>query len=283
MTQGNRNYRRVTNNRKQTRTKGRSRSIRKQSTRGPLVLLGVFLLLLVAWWVYRLPPGYQIMLGVGVVLGAAVLLWILWNMRRPRQVSFAASWVQRATPKIEAVNLAETGQLEIESDVIAEAISNPHRLIEIDDLKCLTDVEFEYFVGDVLMACEIAYDLQRRGGSGDRGVDLLGVDKYRQPFIVQCKFYYGHNVTPTDVLKLMGSQLNFHAREAWLVTTSNYSPQARLEGKIRVDRGEMFLKTGKDLLVYINEKWHELPDKWKWKIVRYILQNDLRRQMQGNW
>jgi restriction system protein len=71
------------------------------------------------------------------------------------------------------------------------------------------------------------HNTQRRGGPGDRGVDLVA--KWGEyTYVVQCKYYKTKNtVGSPDVQKLLGARQDTKAYQALLVTTSYFTKPAK--------------------------------------------------------
>ena len=91
----------------------------------------------------------------------------------------------------------------------------------------LTPSEFEEYVG-VLFEKE-GYRVQRTGGSGDRGIDLV-VHQDRLASVVQCK-RYEDDIGPGAVRELIGAMTNAGATRGFLVTTSGFTAGAREEAR----------------------------------------------------
>jgi restriction system protein len=72
-------------------------------------------------------------------------------------------------------------------------------------------------------------DVQQRGRSGDRGVDLVGI-YHGERYIVQCK-RYRKAVAPTAVRDLVGALHIQQADRALLVTTSTFTAQGYAEAR----------------------------------------------------
>ncbi|RRR67036.1 MAG: restriction endonuclease [Candidatus Viridilinea halotolerans] len=72
-------------------------------------------------------------------------------------------------------------------------------------------------------------NLQLRGGSGDRGVDIDGEFEGKR-YIIQCK-RYTKNVTPAMVRDLVGTLHIQKADRAILITTSGYTKQGYQEAQ----------------------------------------------------
>jgi len=96
------------------------------------------------------------------------------------------------------------------------------------DLQALTPDDFERRVHMVLS--DLGWSkLERRGGAGDRGVDLVGQYQGKR-YIVQCK-RYAKPVPPAMVRDLVGALHIQRADRALLVTTSGFSAQGYAEAK----------------------------------------------------
>lgn len=93
------------------------------------------------------------------------------------------------------------------------------------DICSLTPSEFEEYVG-VLFEKE-GYRVQRTGGRGDRGIDLV-VHQDRETSVVQCK-RYEEDIGPGPVRELIGAMTNAGATRGFLVTTSGFTAGAREE------------------------------------------------------
>lgn len=103
------------------------------------------------------------------------------------------------------------------------------------ELMALTPNQFEERVQ--LLLADLGWtNLQRRGGSGDRGVDLVG--QYEgQRYVIQCKRYQ-KNVPPAMVRDLVGALHIQKADRALLVTTSGFTRQGYAE--VRDQRVELW-------------------------------------------
>jgi restriction system protein len=94
------------------------------------------------------------------------------------------------------------------------------------ELLALTPTQFEERVQ--LLLADLGWtQLQRRGGSGDRGVDLMG--QYEgERYVIQCK-RYTKKVPPAMVRDLVGTRAIQQADRALLVTTSGFTRQGHDE------------------------------------------------------
>lgn len=96
------------------------------------------------------------------------------------------------------------------------------------EMQSLTPDAFEERVK--LLLADLGWTkLARRGGSGDRGVDLVG-EHQGQRYIVQCK-RYTKAVPPAHVRDLVGARVIQGADRALLVTTSGFTAQGYAEAK----------------------------------------------------
>jgi restriction system protein len=92
------------------------------------------------------------------------------------------------------------------------------------ELLALNSTQFEERVQ--LLLADLGWtQLQRRGGSGDRGVDLVGQHEGER-YVIQCKRYAPtKKVTPAMVRDLVGTRTIQKADRALLVTTSSFTRQ----------------------------------------------------------
>jgi restriction system protein len=97
------------------------------------------------------------------------------------------------------------------------------------DVADLSPADFERRIGALLQ--DMGWrNVSRTGGAGDRGVDLRA-ERDGQRWVVQCKLYTEKNVPPAAVRELVGTLAIQQADRALLVTTSDYSAQAREEAR----------------------------------------------------
>ena len=180
---------------------------RRRSRRSPV---RSFLIRVLAWlvvsvmlfaavvYVFQTAPWLGVALFV--VLPVTVLLGMVWFRGRGRRAA--------------ARRAADQARLRVET------------ARHIGPLLTGSGPEFELAVADVLRAH--GYDLERVGGSGDRGVDLVGTDADGWKVVVQCKRYGPDNkVGSPAVQSFMGTMFNQEAEQGIFVTTSTYTRQAR--------------------------------------------------------
>ncbi|MEO9029377.1 MAG: restriction endonuclease [Ktedonobacteraceae bacterium] len=252
---------RSSSGRKQASAASKRLQTKKRSS-GLWVLLVVVLLAMGAWTLTRVPPG---LLVIGSIVGLLVVLLLLgaWLAFRLRPSVEEQNW--RSGQELEHVQMQDT----------ARALGV--RPVELDDLEHLKHHEFEYFIGALLETAGVAFDLERVGGAGDRGVDLRGKDHFDRPFIVQCKRYFGHKVTPKETREFRGARQSHGADVAWFVTTSSFTRQAEQEVGDLHHRGLLVLVDGVKLVALIRDHWDALPTRWQWRLTECMTVRDRRR------
>lgn len=86
--------------------------------------------------------------------------------------------------------------------------------------------EFEWHVVDMLQSLDYRA-VQRVGGAGDNGIDIVAETKQGETVLVQCKrFATGNRVGSVDIQKLLGAVVHHGADGGIFVTTSSYTPAA---------------------------------------------------------
>lgn len=121
------------------------------------------------------------------------------------------------------------------------------REILASELQTLSGDQFEQRV-ELLLGDLGWTQLQRRGGRGDRGVDLVG--QYNgQRYVVQCK-RYSNKVAPSHVRDLVGAMHIQKADRALLVTTSGFTAQGYEEAR-GSDKVELW--DGRELTAKLSE------------------------------
>jgi hypothetical protein len=179
-----------------------------ESAPGLVAGYGRYVLLLVTgalvfWLVYRwwgrpdwaaaLPPLLAELLGLSEAALAftLALLWGAWGWREYQEA-------QRMTAVLPQFTLAE--------------------------LRSLSPTAFEKYVAALFR--QQGYQVKRRGGSGDLGVDLELVHRDGRRAIAQCKRYQ-NSVGPDAVRELYGTLAHERVNHAFLVTTAEISVAAR--------------------------------------------------------
>jgi len=246
-------------------TRHQVRRQKNQSTTGIWLLLVGVLLAMGVWALSRVPPGFLIAGGIGVLV-ILLLLLVAWFVFR-----------YRLTP--EERQRWEEQQLQArQMEATAQAVGS--RPVEIRDLAHLGDKEFEHFTGALLQTMGVATELECVGGARDGGIDLRGKDRFNRLFIVQCKRLFGRNggkVTPEQTRSFRGAMSRRGAWEAWFVTTSSFTPQAADEVSDLTGLCRMVLVDGQRLIVFIHEQWDALPARWQWRLTECVLKSDSQR------
>lgn len=94
----------------------------------------------------------------------------------------------------------------------------------------LDPYDFEAFVAHLLEAQGFK-SLALIGRAGDRGVDVTGIDPTGRSTVVQCKRYIRNNVSAEPVQRLHSFAVTRGAKRKILITTSDFTPQAKDEAK----------------------------------------------------
>jgi restriction system protein len=115
----------------------------------------------------------------------------------------------------------------------------------LDHLLALSPTEFEHAVARLLS--QMGYtSVQRIGGAGDDGVDIVCRDAHGGLVAVQCKRYApGKKVTAPDMATFFGRMVKRHARQGIYVTTSAFTRAAikdALDTDIRTYDGDGLAK-----------------------------------------
>lgn len=102
------------------------------------------------------------------------------------------------------------------------ALPVPH--LALDQLFAFSPAQFEQYVAGLFR--QKGYIVNRRGGTGDLGVDLELLAPGGRKAIVQCKRYQ-NTVGADTVRELYGTLIHEKALHAFLITTAEISPAAR--------------------------------------------------------
>lgn len=92
--------------------------------------------------------------------------------------------------------------------------------LKLSQLATLTPEGFEEFVAELFEA--LGYEVERVGGSGDEGADLL-VRKAGLLGVVQCKYHKRGVVGSPDLQKFLGTVHHTRSHKGFFVTTSTFS------------------------------------------------------------
>lgn len=96
--------------------------------------------------------------------------------------------------------------------------------LKLAQLKGLTPEEFEEFVAEVFEA--LGYHVERVGGSGDDGADLL-IRREALRAVVQCKYHQGKAVVGSPELqKFLGTVHHTNCHKGYFVTTGTFTLSA---------------------------------------------------------
>ena len=106
----------------------------------------------------------------------------------------------------------------------------PTLSLPIQNIMELDPYEFESFIAELLSAQGFT-NVALIGRAGDRGVDLTADDPHQNRTVVQCKRYIGHNVSAIPIQRLHSFAVTRNAERKILITTSDFSPQAREEAR----------------------------------------------------
>ncbi len=132
------------------------------------------------------------------------------------------------------------------NEALKEKESYMQKLSNLELLRALSGHEFENIVAMVFE--ERGYKVHRTKASGDEGVDLF-ISKHTETSIVQCK-NQKKAVGQPQLRDLYGALIHSKASRAYLICTSDFSPQARrfAEGKpIELVNGLQFADWLKDI------------------------------------
>lgn len=98
-------------------------------------------------------------------------------------------------------------------------------------IMALDPYEFEIFIGHLLEKQGFS-QIVIAGRSGDRGVDVIALDPTGKRSVIQCKQWGTNKVGSTPVQRLDSFARTRNAERKILITTSDYTPQGKDEGKI---------------------------------------------------
>ncbi len=202
----------------QTSRRGQSKSVRRSTSSQPHPLRGVLLVTIGGLFVFSIlraqfenNPNSVALLALTVI--GLLFLYLAWRTRR------------RARP------LAWSGSNGYQHGSLLSTVA--------------VGTEFEWHVVNMLKSLDYRA-VDRVGGAGDNGIDIVAKDKRGQTFLVQCKcFSTGNRVGSVDVQKLLGAVVHHGADGGIFVTTSTYTPAA-IE-LARSGRVPMTLYDGRDV------------------------------------
>ena len=99
-------------------------------------------------------------------------------------------------------------------------------------LRTMDPYEFERLIADYFRRRGFV-NAEVIGRSGDRGVDVLATNINGELELIQCKRYRaGNNVGSTAIQRVDSYMRSRHASKAWVITTSDFTPDGRDEARI---------------------------------------------------
>lgn len=99
----------------------------------------------------------------------------------------------------------------------------------VEKLMDLDPYEFEAFTANLLENMGFT-DVVQMGGSGDRGVDVIGTDSNGNRTVVQCKRYL-NKVSADPIQRLHSYAMTRGADRKIVITTAGFTPQAKEEAE----------------------------------------------------
>ncbi|WP_079523982.1 restriction endonuclease [Solibacillus isronensis] len=116
---------------------------------------------------------------------------------------------------------------------VGERRKEKRSTVDIASIDTMSGVQFEKFLHSYFS--QNGYRVSLTKTSGDQGVDLI-LYKEERKIAVQCKRYKPSNrVTNTAVQEVLTGKIYYDCTEAWVITTSTYTPHAiRLANKVGV-------------------------------------------------
>jgi HJR/Mrr/RecB family endonuclease len=88
--------------------------------------------------------------------------------------------------------------------------------------------QFEHWTAHMLTKLGWS-NVKVKGGSGDRGIDITGINPSGQLSIIQCKHYSGRTIPPNEVRALIGTKTIHRQQRAYLITSGVFGPQCFAE------------------------------------------------------
>lgn len=111
-------------------------------------------------------------------------------------------------------------------------------------LRTMDPYDFEELIADYFRRRGFVH-AEVIGRSGDRGVDVLATNINGELELIQCKRYrMGNNVGSTAIQRVDSYMRSRHACKAWVITTSDFTPDGRDEARIT----HVTIMNGEDLL-----------------------------------
>jgi restriction system protein len=202
----------------------------------PMVLLGGILVLLLypLFILYLFVSSHPEIVGLFVVLAlVAIVGFVIFRSNRDKieerkRRDFQA--YQQYTAQVQAQKDAEQHHQQMVYRGQELARRERERFVRVKtlgDMLMLTPTEFEEAIGRML-ASKGLHHVQRIGGSGDLGIDLLANDTHGNRIVIQCKRYApGRSIGTPDLQKFIGMMFVHHkAQKGIFVTTSIFKQTA---------------------------------------------------------
>ncbi|WP_327179007.1 restriction endonuclease [Streptomyces sp. NBC_01335] len=165
--------------------------------------------------------GHPVVRGVLVLLVLAGAVLLLRRRRRRRRAARLAAAVTEAAEELVDTALAEIDEA-VAAEVRAEPVLVPEPVYEPApvDFAALDPYAFEEAVAD-LCRRDGCRDVERVGGAGDLGADVLATAPDGRRLVVQCKRYGPANkVGSQDLQRFGGTCYAVHGADAALVVTT---------------------------------------------------------------
>lgn len=186
--------------------------------------------------------------GVALLITGLVVVALIWSAIQATHglvllipVALVGFWMWRRVDRQQRARRER-----IEQAQQAAALEAHRRSIarDLDGLLRLSPYEFEHAVAAVLRGLGWT-EVEVTKGSGDRGIDVVGIDPDGWRTVVQCKRYSYSPVGGPDVRNLAGARVQHGADRAMLVTTATFTKQAYEAA----ERTQIELMTGEDLVM----------------------------------
>jgi len=171
--------------------------------------------------------------GIVLPFYALIGFWRYWTVKKRQRVDS-----DRAAAHV--VSTIQANEL---------AIRRSTDLSDLGELTSLDPTRFERLI-EWLLPSRGFVEVEHCGGPGDRGADLIAIDKNGRRVVVQCKRYgLNHKVGSPEIQRFVGAITIHNANRGMVITTSTYTPEAiAIAGASRVD-----LIDGATLLGWIRE------------------------------
>lgn len=159
----------------------------------------------------------------------------LTRAERPRIENLIDNAIFKMSRFVERNTNAITSSVLSEYDSLKAEVAESRRLSDLkkrtaqgikqklEQLEQLSPEAFEDFVGEVFEA--MGHEVQRVGGPGDNGADLL-LKRGPAQFVVQCKYYKKGVIGSPDLQKFLGTIHQTQSQKGYFVTTSTFSLSA---------------------------------------------------------